>query len=291
MAIDKVKWYCLKYLGNIGKELYSKKLYSKKLYPVNTDLSIDVEMVSFSSKGDLPEQVLSIFSFVKHVGNPKKWIVYSDGTHGKLEIELLNYYFPFVEVNYINFKDKCISLDNSLLEIKDQLIDYSSKYPLGKKLLYYLSHKVNGTTVFLDSDIIFYQGSRSFFCNAKTLQGNYFMEDNAKNYDARMENILHNNANSGFIIVNKTFKNFKNAVDFLKRVNFKYEYFTEQTFLHILFHDNSFECLDKDHFILSTKDQFSMRSWKFGNATVLRHYTNPVRFKMWVNTFGSQKNI
>ena len=41
---------------------------------------IDLELVTFGSANDFPEMILSMLTFLAHVGAPRKWTVYGDGT-------------------------------------------------------------------------------------------------------------------------------------------------------------------------------------------------------------------
>ena len=62
---------------------------------------INIELVSFSSSRDFEEQIISILSFLKFVGEPDKWTIYSDGSHTQVNSMILGK-FPFV--NLINDK-------------------------------------------------------------------------------------------------------------------------------------------------------------------------------------------
>ena len=79
----------------------------------------------------------------------------------------------------------------------------------------------------------------------------------------------------------KKFENYKNALDFYKVLDSKYEYFSEQTIINILLKDNSFMPLTPKTFILDTDDQFDFSYLYNPKQMAVRHYTGPVRHKMW----------
>ncbi|MGA9607717.1 MAG: hypothetical protein WBR21_11940, partial [Rouxiella badensis] len=51
--------------------------------------SLPLDVFSYSGEATLPEQILSIRSFVRHAGRPGRFVVVSDGTHTRRSIDLL----------------------------------------------------------------------------------------------------------------------------------------------------------------------------------------------------------
>src|SRR5689334_11372043 len=75
--------------GQAMRRLYASALplvVRQKITPVR-DLPFDV--FSYSSEADLPEQVASTRSFLKHAGRPRCFTVMSDGSHSQQSMSLL----------------------------------------------------------------------------------------------------------------------------------------------------------------------------------------------------------
>src|SRR3981081_3152833 len=66
---------------------------------VKRKTELPFEVFSYSSEASLPEQVVSIRSFLRHAGQPEKWTVVSDGTHCTSSLDLLRSIDPVVAVS------------------------------------------------------------------------------------------------------------------------------------------------------------------------------------------------
>lgn len=253
----------------------------------NTGL-IKMSVVSFSSFNDFYEQVLSILSFLRYVGTPISWIVYSDGTHTSEQIQLLTSGFEFIEVKKTNLEKEETSIRNykkELLPYIDELLHYAKKEPLGKKLFFYLNHQVKTPTLFLDSDILFYNMASIFNLLLDDEINGWYLPDTdwgcldsrykAKNYKQLYQ------VNSGFFLLNKELADLNDGLEFLKNLHFEYEYFSEQNIFHIIFRCNHLMPLDPRFFILNNEDQFDFSYLCAKEKMAIRHYTGPVRHKMW----------
>ena len=111
----------------------------------DSNKKVALEVVSFSSSNDFCEQILSILSFIKYVGYPTLWTVYSDGSHSKTQIEILKTSFSFITVNDIKWWDSNklpVESKDKLIPFEEFFLDYGKKHPLGKKLFNYLNHKI-----------------------------------------------------------------------------------------------------------------------------------------------------
>src|SRR5690606_5936738 len=98
-------------------------------------------------------------SFLRYVGTPVSWTIYSDGTHTTEQIKLLKSGFEFVvvvEEDWGNPGSVKAIQKKSLLPYKDCLMDFAKENIFGKKLFYYLNHEIKQPTLFLDADIMFY---------------------------------------------------------------------------------------------------------------------------------------
>lgn len=298
----------IKYQGGLTKLIASKigeknkkkfaalladgKQFSKLQQSVKPKGRFDCNVVSFSSCRDFSEQVLSILSFLKYVGAPSSWTVYSDGSHTEFHINFLKDNFGFVQFAKVDFPG--LNVDSyefkpALAPYKEALADYAKAFPLGKKLFYYLQHDVVGPTVFIDSDVLFYHKADALHNLLLEDVEGWFLPDTDWNcLDSRYKTVTvpqMYQANSGFIFVKKAFGGYHNALEFLKSTQKKYEYFTEQTVLHILINSSRFMPVDPRIFILNSGDQFDFSYLYPPENIALRHYTGPVRHKMWQKNF------
>lgn len=280
--------------GKANREKFAKEVsagLSNLVAKVNKKKNIEMEVASFSSLNDFQEQLLSILSFVRYVGIPIKWTVYSDGSHTQAQIEQLEKNFNFVKViKGINWSEieSLKGLCKEELEIYEEyLIDYAKKFPLGKKLFYYLNHIIEKPTLFIDSDILFYEHANvlELILSEKPNANGWYMPDvswgclDSRYKAVNTEQIYQ--VNSGFIFANGAFEHIKESLDFFKTYNFTYEYFSEQTIYHHLLKNNVYMPLTPKTFILDSADQFDF-AYLFGpKEMAVRHYTGPVRHKMW----------
>jgi hypothetical protein len=263
---------------------------SNLLTQVNQRKTVEMEVVSFSSYNDYPEQILSILSFVRNVGIPVKWIIYSDGSHTQQQIDNTESSFDFVVFKSINFSE-LLSIENLCKDVvrpyHNYILDYANKLPLGKRLFYYLHHKVEGPTLFIDSDILFYEKANSFdiILSETPKSSGWFMPDTGWGcLDSRYKEIYSEQVyqvNAGFMLLNKEFDIIENGLDFFKTIDYKYEYFSDQTIFQIILKDNSFMPLTPKNFILDSSDQFDFSYLYNPKQMAVRHYTGPVRHKMW----------
>jgi hypothetical protein len=248
---------------------------------------IDTQVVSFSSSYDFGEQTLSVLSFVKYVGTPIAWTVYSDGTHTTQQITLIESCFPFLKVIEIEFNDFYIQqhIKPILLPYKDDFINYANSFPLGKKLFLYLNFPIHNSTFFLDSDVLFYAKSSCLSDLIKEDVNGWFLPDAEwGNLDQRyVEKTApqHYQVNSGLFLVNKEINEFTEALSFFQQLKQQYHYFSEQSVIHILLLSNNFMPFDPRIFVLNSGDQFDFSYMYEKDAIASRHYTGPVRHKMW----------
>lgn len=291
----------VKYQGGITKlitTLTGKRNKKKFVEFINNNLEsvikqmsanlIDISLVSFSSNKDFYDQILSILSFLRYVGVPANWIIYSDGSHTSEQINLLTTGFEFVKVELPDVSNKDIvklNTKESLLPFIEYLLDYAEKFPLGKKLYFYLNHSIEKPTLFLDSDILFYKNAPIINILLREEVNGWYIPDYEwscldSRYKAYNSEQLYQ-VNTGFFILKKELENIVKGLDFLKSLNFQYEYFSEQTTFHILFRDNSFMPLDPRRFVLNSGDQFNFSYLFSREKMAIRHYTGPVRHKMW----------
>ena len=248
---------------------------------------INIDVVSFSSAHDFSEQVLSILSFIKNVGVPASWVVYSDGTHTNEQVNHLEREFSFLKIIKIEHIDDYIrkNIKTSLLPYIELLTKYAEMSPLGKRLFLYLNYKIIIPVLFIDSDIVFYQKSSCLDNLINDKKNGWFLPDaDWNNLDSRyMANTTPQpyQVNGGLFIINKELSEVSLGLNFLKSLNNSYEYFSDQTAIHIILLANNFIPLDPRVFALNSGDQFDFGYFYLKDTLAVRHYTGPVRHKMW----------
>jgi hypothetical protein len=287
-------------IGNKNKKRFARFVEQNLSLVRNKIMSRDIpiEVVSFSSAYDFYEQVLSVLSFLRHVGSPASWTIYSDGSHSDDQIKLLESGFEFIKVekrDWKKFKALPDDCKEALLPYKDQLLDYAGKLPLGKRLYYYLNHEIKKPTLFLDSDILFYNQASVFDLILNEKVNGWYLPDADwgcldSRYKEKNSKQLYQ-VNGGFFLFIHELANLTEGLDFLKSLNFKYEYFSDQSIFHILFRSNDFMPLDPRIFILNSADQFDFSYLYTREQMAIRHYTGPVRHKMWQKDWRWQLSL
>lgn len=274
-----LKWraaYCLAQHNRKNFAIKFASIVNSPLFKRNFTNTIDVDIFSFSSEKNLYEQLYSLLSFIKNCGCPKKWTVYSDGSHTSSSIKKIKNIASFVEVVLWSRGNK----------YKTELLDYAAKSPMGKKLYASCNHEFKDTAIYVDSDVLFFQQAGNIIKELISQNKNFFLRDN---YFALDENYLKKSknfdcsVNGGFFIINEKF-DWSQAVNYIKSLNKKYSYFSEQTSLHISMLDNYAIMCDPKVFVLSNKDQFALKHCIDKNKIAIRHYVAPVRHKMWDNS-------
>jgi hypothetical protein len=117
------------------------------------DHAVDLDIVSFSSHGHLPEQLMSMRSFLREAGTPASWTVVPDGTHTRRDAELLAHVHPSVRVvHHASFRRA---------DLTGRLVEHAASHPKGAQLCTRLSLRPAARPVrYTDSDVLFFPGAR-----------------------------------------------------------------------------------------------------------------------------------
>ncbi len=258
-----------------------KKLYRAMLPNIVDRLLLQTQTVpvivyAFSCERDLAEQVANIHSFITQVGLPDRFIVVSDGSYTPQSSQLLERIHPCVDV--VHFQD-IIKKD-----LPAAVYSFIRKNPFGKKLAIELSLPVQQTTIYTDSDILFFPG-------AQALVQDILAEDDRPRYladclfslDKRLltaSELALPAVNAGFMILKKPLS-WEVALQRLEHLDGEPIGDTEQTIIHLGMHYNQAIALDADKYILQLDDQFRYPDIYANQEIALRHYVNPVRHKFW----------
>jgi len=289
--------------GTVIKKLASKKattnkgVFKKEIFSsldamvgkLGVTKNISMDIASFSSAKDFEEQVFSILSFLRFVGKPVKWTVFSDGSHKPEQVELLKK-LDFVVLEKHDWKDNLDQYSKgkpAMQPYSKYFEHYAHQLPLGRRLFYYLNYPIERPTLFLDSDILFYEKSEILEDLIASDVPGYFLPDATwgcldsrykKEHKPEMYQV-----NGGFFLFNKELEKTEKAYKFLESLDCKYEYFSDQNLFHILLLDNNFVPFDPRTFILNSGDQFKWKNDYQPSDMAIRHFTGPVRHKMWQN--------
>lgn len=243
-------------------------------FSIKPSETVPLNVVSFSGTRDLPEQILSILSFLNSVGQPIRWTLYSDGTiepDTRRQIENIN---SALEVRDWN--------QDTLLD--PLLIGYSQKHAMGKRMAAYSQHPMDGPTLFVDSDVIFYARAKHLMDTALKSARSWFLPDIPPGaFDTRYvesAQMCMYHVNGGFLLLQPAFC-WTAVLDYLRSLNGHYEYFSDQTALHVALLQQSALPLDPRRFVLSANDQFALRSSFDPHEMAARHYVAIVRHKLW----------
>jgi hypothetical protein len=268
------KWYSEK-RGKAVFEDLKKHIPSLIAGIPRKECSGAINVASFSGSKTFVEQLYSVLSFYYNVGIPNSWTVYSDKTHTAEETALLQQ-IPGLKV---------LHWDHNLAIRFDGLLRFGQYNIWGNRLHAYLNHPITTTTIFTDSDILFYKKFGDFIPTLN--KQNWFIADGAPHFDRYLTDRFGAPQapflNAGFLIFNER-PDWESAVQYILNRDDRntWEHFTEQASIHYMFQaDRNKGILDPRYFVLSGSDSF-----KFGmdfnpDRIAMRHFVSVVRHKMW----------
>src|SRR6185437_14138938 len=220
--VDGIRYRITKRLAAANKKKFGSYIRQfpdwEKDFKLGKEQHNDFDFLSFSCTYDVEEQVLSILSLLKWYGRPANWYIYSDGTHTEADKKLLQSLGSFVKIK--KWDDNIGRMNHHL---QDSLHAYSKVAALGKRLLCYITHPMERTTIFLDSDIIFYKHINKSLEAIKHSGRNWFLPDVVwGTMDSRfMAKQTHHGmyqSNGGFTVLNPGF-NWDKAIEFISTLN------------------------------------------------------------------------
>ncbi|MBD2508629.1 hypothetical protein H6G91_15310 [Nostoc muscorum FACHB-395] len=273
-----IGYHTAKIQGKFNRSLYKAAISQIVNIPIKQTRQVPVSIYALSCERDLPEQVASIRSFIRHVGIPEIFTVVSDGSYTDSSCNLLRRIHPCVQV---------ILLQNFLrTDLPQCVLDYAQLHPMGRKLSALMSIPVNGTTIYTDSDILFFPGGIDLIDLSKSDEKySLYLPDCSMSLDERIiydESEKLNPVNGGFILFRHEFDwNF--AIERLANLQEVPSYFTEQTIVHLTMHHNHGKPLCSNKYVLNVEDQFIYPDKSASKNIALRHYVSDVRHKLWFN--------
>jgi hypothetical protein len=240
---------------------------------------LPVKMVSFSGQKHKADQIYSLASFYINVGVPVEWLIISDGTYNdndRLELELI----PGVKmVNWFDFKEVT----------NETLLLYGQKVPFGKRLHAYINQPLDITTIFTDTDILFFPSLKNKLSFLSATPDNWFLSDHGPEYMEpyyweKINKRLKHYLNAGFLVMNRK-PDWNIALDYIcNRQDFAdWGYLTEQVAINLMFDKEKDNYpLDKENFIFNNRDCFHLYHEPDYSKVSMRHFAGKqARVKMW----------
>jgi hypothetical protein len=243
-------------------------------------------MISFSCERDLPEQVLSIRSFLRYVGEPASFKVVSDGTITASSADLLRALSPVVQV---------VSVDDYAagVEVHPAVREFADTKAYGRKLIALTAMRPAGRPVgYADSDVLFHRGGRGLAKHLAAMgEQAQFLQDCQEALDVRLvpSDERHPPLNSGFLLTGRPIE-WRAATERLGTIGEAdaagYGW-TEQSVVHLAYRASGGVPLPPDSAVVALYDQFRWADAHVGERTWLRHYVTGTRFKMWLCLLGA----
>lgn len=262
--------------GNAARAIYRALLPSIARRRIPDGAEFPGNVVSYSGERTLPEQVASIRSFLTHVGRPRQFTVVSDGTlSGRSSGILKNL-------------DSVVSVSGSAQwlpkDLPTKIYPYLTNHPTGKQLAVIMSLPVDGPTLYVDSDILFFPGGQDLIRLVERRDAPaFYLADCRLSADERLfrnEGEKTRPVNTGALLLFEKL-DWAPAVRRFLELQGLPDFFTNQTMTHLTMHANDALPLDDGKYVLQLDDQFIYPDRYAGRDLALRHYVNPVRHKFW----------
>lgn len=254
-------------------------LIARQRIPPPNDIPLTV--FAYSGEATLPEQVVSVRSFLQHAGRPLRFVIVSDGTYSRKSIALLHAIDP------------CVSVSNAAERIPrglpDRIYPYLAEHPTGKQLALIMSLPENGATLYVDSDVIFFPGATELaqLLTAENVPA-FYLADCRHSADDRLFRSRAEQThpvNTGVALLFRPL-DWSLAVERFLELSGPPTFFTNQTMTQLAMHRSGAVPLDPVKYVLQLDDQFIYPDRYASDSLALRHYVNPVRHKLWAGLLG-----
>jgi hypothetical protein len=264
--------------GRAVRALYRAAL--GRLPRVEPARAFPLEALSYSGEAALPEQVASIRSFLRHVGRPLRFTVVSDGSYSQASRRLLK------QLN------QCVSVSDASewlpKDLPGEIYPYLKTHPTGRQLALIMSLPTDAPVLYLDSDILFFQGAPDLhaYTAARDVPA-FYLPDCRFSGDERLlrdRSEESDPVNTGFLMLFRKLDWSLSVRRFLELKGAP-NFFTNQTMTHLTMRANEAAPFDPRKYILQLDDQFVYPDRYASPRIALRHYVNPVRHKFWTSLF------
>ena len=268
------------------RRLFDATLPSDYVYDASPVKLEKLYVFSLCHSEAIPEQKLSILSFLRHVGCPAKWSVVSDGSISKSQAECLRSIHPAIDV---------VDWRTFLCEENETCYQNLSKYTTYAKKFALMSNLPDlGTVVYMDSDILFFEGASHF----RELLNNlgekcYYQKDVPGCLDPLYLTKTELEApplNAGFVVLGRKLDwsvpiaRLNTTMSDLKPSQIRGDMGgLEQSASHLA-HYLAKSIPLGDKYALQISDRFDLEDPFSGPEFAMRHYVRPVRLKMWLHS-------
>ena len=208
---------------------------------------------SYSGEASLPEQALSIRSFLRYAGRPRSFTVVSDGSYTSNSVKLLEKIDPSVVVH---------RAEGYLPVGLPSKVDHFVKtYPLGRQLGLIMSLPLDAeSALYVDSDVLFFPGASHLAAALVTngVPALYLPDCREDSADFRLfrDPIERRNpVNTGLLFLSRKL-DWSLAIQRYLELKDEPIFFTNQTMTHLAMHANDARALDPRVFVLQLDDQF-----------------------------------
>ena len=263
--------------GRVARRIYQSLLPIIPSFAVLPPTEVPLEVFSYSGDAGMPEQVASIRSFLQFVGRPRSFTVVSDGTHSSRSSRILR------------ALDRSVRVTGPLpvgdaSALPPAFHAYLTNHPTGKQLALIMQLPVNGPSLYVDSDVLFFPGADDLTRLVRVGGAPaFYLPDCRLSGDERLFHAPEekdNPVNTGVALFFEKI-DWSRSVERFNQLDNTPNFFTNQTMTHLAMHWNGALPLDKSKYVLELDDQFVYPDRHAGSEVVLRHYVNPVRHKFW----------
>lgn len=269
-------YHLARWEGDAIRRAYRAMVRLGSLPRIRQDRTIPLDVFAYSNEANLPEQVASIRSFIRHAGRPERFVVVSDGSHSARSIELLERIDPVVRVQQAR--------DRIPAGLPHGIRGYLSEHNTGKQLALIMSLPEKRPAFYVDSDVLFFAGAtRVAELAGRTDAPALYLRDCGLSGDERLfrsEDEKAEPVNTGVLMLYRPL-DWSLAIERFLELDGQPVFFTNQTMTHLAMHANGAEPFDDREFVLRLDDQTTYRDTWAGTHLALRHYVNPVRHKFW----------
>jgi hypothetical protein len=267
--------------GRVVRALYRAFLPSIARRKIQAPRSFPLEVFAYSGEAALPEQVASIRSFLRHVGRPPRFTVVCDGTYTQRSLELLKGIDAAVSVSDAG---EWIP-ENMPAEIQP----YLREHPTGRQLALIMSLPANAPALYLDSDVLFFEGAQDLlnYTEARDVPAFYLRDCGFSGDDRLLRGASEETepVNTGFLLLFRPL-DWSLGIQRFLAMSGAPNFFTNQTITHLTMHANGAQPFDPRKYVLQLDDQFVYPDRYADASLALRHYVNPVRHKFWTTLPG-----
>lgn len=250
---------------------------------------LPLSVYAFAGESVLPEQVASIRSFLRWVGQPRRFVVVSDGSLGPGSVRRLEALAPGV----VTVRAPGEVRWPAAVAPFQTYVDGGA--PLGRKLGLLVSLprpgdlEDGGTCLYVDSDVLFFPGAQVLADGRTTAYLRDCDEEALDGQLLRGETEGWAPVNSGFIRLGAPLDWSLAAGRFRELGGAAPGHFAEQTLTHLTLRAAGAPPLDPVRHVVARDDEFGFADRHAGPGIVLRHYVSPVRHKFWVALWGNSR--